>query len=360
MKMLQVASFARSHRRLVSLIIGVGTLSVAAVALAAISSGAFTTASSVQVTTITLTINKPTVSTGDLMLATIAIHGGSAANISTVPTGWTQIARTDNDASLALVTYWKIDSGSEPSSYQWIVDGQTTAKGGITVYSGVNGATPVDASAGNTGLGITATTSAITTTEANDELVAVFALDEGKTNTAGSYFSTSTGMTKKFDVSNTPFGPSISVQEATRVTAGTAASKSSAIGGNNKPKNWAAQQIALKTGEASFDSSDTWTAPAGVTSVTVDLWGGGGGGGTGGGAGAYVHSTVPVTPGNNYVVTIGEGGTGAVAASGAGTGGSGYANGGNGSVGNPVSTVKHESGRPQPALWRQLCRCFYL
>src|ERR1700674_3791476 len=101
MKMLQVASFARSHRRLVSLIIGVGTLSVAAVALAAISSGAFTTASSVQVTTITLTINKPTVSTGDLMLATIAIHGGSAANISTVPTGWTQIARTDNDASLA-------------------------------------------------------------------------------------------------------------------------------------------------------------------------------------------------------------------------------------------------------------------
>ena len=44
-----------------------------------------------------------------------------------------------------------------------------------------------------------------------------------------------------------------------------------------------------------FNSSTTWTAPAGVTSVQVDVWGGGGGGagedgtqaGGGGGGGAY-------------------------------------------------------------------------
>src|SRR5713226_8159721 len=71
-------------------------------AFAAISSGDFKTASSVQVTTTSLTISKPTVSTGDLMLATIAIHGGSSAIISTVPTGWTQIAKTDNDANITL------------------------------------------------------------------------------------------------------------------------------------------------------------------------------------------------------------------------------------------------------------------
>src|SRR6266404_3872132 len=205
-----IISNLRFRRITLSVAAACATLCVSAVAFAAISSGAFTTASSVQVTTTTLTINKPTVSTGDLMLATIAIHGGSAANINTVPTGWTQIARTDNDASITLVSYWKVAGGSEPSSYEWIVDGQTTAKGGITKYSGVDGTTPVDASAGNAGLGLTATTSAITTTAANDEVIAVFAVDEGKTNTAGAYFSTSTGMTKKFDVSNTPYGPSLS------------------------------------------------------------------------------------------------------------------------------------------------------
>jgi VCBS repeat-containing protein len=77
-------------------------------------------------------------------------------------------------------------------------------------------------------------------------VIAVFAVDEGKTNTAGSYFSTATGMTEKFDVSNTPFGPSISVQEAVQVTAGATSSKSSDIGNGNKARNWATQIIALR------------------------------------------------------------------------------------------------------------------
>jgi len=258
-------SSVRSHRRLVSLVIGVSTLCVSAVAFAAISSGAFTTASSVQVTTTTLTINKPTVSTDDLMLATIAIHGGSSANISTVPTGWTQIARTDNDASLTLVSYWKIVGGSEPSSYQWIIDGQTTAKGGITAYSGVDGTSPIDASGGNSGLGTTATTSAITTSACNEEVVAIFAVDEGKTNNAGAYFSTPTGMTEKFDVSSTPFGPSMALDEVTQ-DAGTAASKSSTISGGNKPRNWAAQQIGLRP------TVDTGETPLTVDGNTLALW----------------------------------------------------------------------------------------
>jgi len=279
-------SFIRSHRRLVSIIIGSGVLCAGTLAFAAISSGAFTTKSSVQVTTTTLTLDKPSTATSDVMLATIAIHGGSSANISTVPTGWTLIARTDNDAALSVVTYWKKDSGSEPSSYEWIVDGQTTAEGGITAYSGVSGTVPVDASAGNTGLGLTATTSAITTTAANDEVVAVYAVDEGKTTTAGSYFSTSTGMTQMFDVSNTPFGPSLSVQEATQATAGTVASKSSSIGGNNKAKNWATQVIALRPPSGNTQSialanasqqflsiSNASTTGLGITgNISIEAW----------------------------------------------------------------------------------------
>ena len=67
---------------------------------------------------------------------------------------------------------------------------------------------------------------------------------------------------------------------------------------------------------------NTWTVPAGVTSITVEAWGGGGAGGGynsvadagaggGGGGGAYTKATnVAVTPGNTYNVVVGAGGVG--------------------------------------------------
>ena len=70
----------------------------------------------------------------------------------------------------------------------------------------------------------------------------------------------------------------------------------------------------------SFTTSGQWTAPAGVTSVEAQVWGDGGGGGcggntaggAGGGGGAYSETdNVSVTPGNTYVVTVGQGGNGA-------------------------------------------------
>jgi hypothetical protein len=60
----------------------------------------------------------------------------------------------------------------------------------------------------------------------------------------------------------------------------------------------------------------SWTAPAGVTHVLVEMWGGGGGGGDlfgwGGTGGAYSRSVIPVTPGSVYTVTVGGGGRGVV------------------------------------------------
>jgi len=66
-------------------------------------------------------------------------------------------------------------------------------------------------------------------------------------------------------------------------------------------------------------SANTFTAPAGVFSVTVEVWGAGGAGGGatgtnnrvggGGGGGAYRKTTdVPVTPGSTYTITVGSGG----------------------------------------------------
>lgn len=68
-----------------------------------------------------------------------------------------------------------------------------------------------------------------------------------------------------------------------------------------------------------YASSSTFSVPAGVTSVTVEAWGGGGGGGrargnpaTGGGGagGSYARKTVTVVPLQTYTVTVGAGGIG--------------------------------------------------
>lgn len=59
--------------------------------------------------------------------------------------------------------------------------------------------------------------------------------------------------------------------------------------------------------------SGFWVPPAGVTSVDLFLVGGGGGAVNGGGGGGYTQTylDVPVTPGQPYSITIGQGGAGA-------------------------------------------------
>jgi hypothetical protein len=148
----RVRSFGIRHRLLVSTAIGSVVLFLGAGAFAAIVSGTSTTKSSVQVTVTQLVLDRPSVSAGDVMVASIAVNGGSSAVIHE-PTGWTPIGRTDNDTSIALVSYYKVAGGSEPSSYTWTIDGQTTAEGGITPYTGVDTSSPIADWKGNTGFG---------------------------------------------------------------------------------------------------------------------------------------------------------------------------------------------------------------
>ncbi|MCU0832917.1 MAG: hypothetical protein MUC77_00575 [Chromatiaceae bacterium] len=83
-----------------------------------------------------------------------------------------------------------------------------------------------------------------------------------------------------------------------------------------------------------FDTpgTTTWTVPTGVTSITVEAWGGGGGGGgragssgtataRGGGGGAYARGVLTVTPGSTYTLTVGAGGAGGAAGANAGSAG---------------------------------------
>ncbi len=81
-----------------------------------------------------------------------------------------------------------------------------------------------------------------------------------------------------------------------------------------------------------YSSSTTYTVPAGVFAITVSAWGAGGGSGGGvansddnasggGGGGAFVQKTYTVSPGNQYTLTVGSGGTaGTTAGTSGGTG----------------------------------------
>jgi hypothetical protein len=116
----------------------------------------------------------------------------------------------------------------------------------ITRYSGVDPINPIDTAAGNIGRSKIATTSSITTTAANDEVVTVYALHVGSNNFAGDFFSTPTGMTEKYDSSYTTAGPTIASDDTIRSTVGATGSISSTISGNpNQQRDWVAQTIAL-------------------------------------------------------------------------------------------------------------------
>lgn len=95
-----------------------------------------------------------------------------------------------------------------------------------------------------------------------------------------------------------------------------------------------------------FNSSGTFVVPAGVTSITVQVWGAGGAGGgstsdgnsgAGGGSGGYSYGTLAVTPGTSIPYIVGTGGAGSTG-NGTSGGNSSFltltANGGNGGRAN--------------------------
>ncbi len=89
-------------------------------------------------------------------------------------------------------------------------------------------------------------------------------------------------------------------------------------------------QTATFNDPAGNGTTNKWTAPTGVTSITVEVWGAGGAGGGftgtqnnrgggGGGGGAYRKTmSVAVTPGVTYDITVGAGGPGSFGNGGAG------------------------------------------
>mgnify|MGYP000337719593 FL=1 len=155
--------------------------------------------------------NRPTgVVSGDVMVAFVFIYDNPAGAVTGVPSGWTEITQAQQfQVSRYQRAYYKVAGGSEPASYTWTVNNLDTVNIGIVAYSGVDNATPLDAtSTSSSGTSANRTATGLTTATDNAWLVLgstgsqnPSAGPSGMTNRA-----TWTGHTVIYDQAITPAG----------------------------------------------------------------------------------------------------------------------------------------------------------
>ncbi|MGH2500358.1 MAG: glycosyltransferase family 2 protein, partial [Candidatus Limnocylindria bacterium] len=169
-----------------------------------------------------LTVGTPAgTAQGDVMVAAIAVQGGSSATV-TAPSGWTLVRRTDNSTTIALAVYRKVAGPSEPASHTWTFGADRRAAGGISAYSGVDTASPVDVEGGqSTSSGTSHATPSVTTTVANARVVTAHAAH------ANASWTPPAGMTERFDrvSSGGPQHASVEGNDAAQAAAGATGTK---------------------------------------------------------------------------------------------------------------------------------------
>jgi hypothetical protein len=163
------------------------------------------------------TVSKPSgVASGDLLLATLEVDEDPAT--VTAPSGWTLLQDTvgapGTGNAYHTQVWWKLAGASEPASYAWTVSGGPWVDIGVLAYTNVNQTSPIDVSASrNAGTTSAPTTPAVTTSGANEMVVALFVNFESGSWTAGS------GMTRRYNFDSNE------AQDALQATAGTTGTK---------------------------------------------------------------------------------------------------------------------------------------
>jgi hypothetical protein len=220
----------------------------------------------------TLVVNKPGgTASGDFLVAAFSVSGGTSATVSAVPAGWTLIRRTDNGTNVSVLTYRKFAAGGEPATYTWTFGSSRRASGSILRYTGVDTASPVGASSGQTGSGTTVTAPAITPTVNNSALVGVFGTNTNATFTIAG----GTGLTERSDMTNSnAAGPA--TMAATGGPAGSTSTGTKAATATASA-TWAAQLVALSPVPGPVDVYGTNTStdvaqwvPIGFTGTDSD------------------------------------------------------------------------------------------
>ncbi len=181
---------------------------------------------------------------GNFLLATVVVDGGTSRINNPLPNGWTQIRETDRGNDIGVATYRKFAGASDTGAgvtYTFRLSNNTRAVGGIVRYTGVNPSNPVSDDGGQAsggGGGNPVTAPSINPGD-NSALVAVLGSDTGTT-----FGSWSAGMTEQLDQRNTSgSGPTIGIGTGSFASGSSTGTKTATTAASSR---WAAQLIALQ------------------------------------------------------------------------------------------------------------------
>jgi hypothetical protein len=131
----------------------------------------------------TLVINKPVGTVANDLL--IAIVGdATVGDALTAPAGWTQVNQNDCGAGCRLAVFYRVAGGAEGASYTFTLGAAAAAAGTILRYTGVDTASPINASGfANGGADGTAVTPSIEALRENTRVLRLFASSANDTST---------------------------------------------------------------------------------------------------------------------------------------------------------------------------------
>jgi hypothetical protein len=277
--------------------------------------------------TLTITLDAPTTA-GTALVVLVAASGTTSnpTSVSGITLGgaadnFAQVSTFGSSSDAAIGATW-LDlncAGGQTSVAITVAGGTGTLAVMASVYewSGLYPVSPFDQTANSVSGGSTSWTSAATptTTQATEVWFgAVFTT----ASTAGTITGPGSPWTNLTQVSQTQGSFEDRWMSGYQVVSSTGTATYS--GTVSPSSQWIAKvaTFRLDTGgpyTQTFSASGTWQAPAGVTSVKAECWGGGGTGGMGtgnpaegggGAGGAYARKNAyPVTSGNTYTVTVG-------------------------------------------------------
>jgi hypothetical protein len=218
----------------------------------------------------TVTLPRPAgTGAGDVVVAQLAIRGGTGASIGVAPPGWTLASRTDSGTTMAQLVYWRVATASEPASYSWSFTPSARANGTAASFRAVLASNPIDAVAG---AGMTTNTNgftapAVTTTVANTMLVGMFSIDDGTTS-----FTPPPDMIERVDTATSAGPNGVTASLATALFAGPGNS-GSRTATSLSPGRGVATLVSLRPDPnyappvGGFNAFDTSTAAGATTGV---------------------------------------------------------------------------------------------
>jgi hypothetical protein len=220
----------------------------------------------------TIVVTAPAgVATNDVMIAGLTVD--NHATISAIPSGWALVPNTVptmTDATAGrrnTAVYYKVATGSEPSSYTWTFASSEVSGAGISAYSGVDTTTPFDANATTlaNAASTTVTATGLTTVTANAVIVMVAHIDPADTITAWSG-----ALTERWQVDGIRTG----LADELRATAGATGNRTATVSVSNSSVGYLIALRPASTGPppqtAAPDgdiATGTWTTDTGATAT---------------------------------------------------------------------------------------------